>query len=271
MEVLADRGTEQVTEHPVHQCLDRGASLRLLRARDKLAVLSEQRCVGAEVLPVEHAGVVDEQPVDLLPVLEPAQARIDAIIGRHSTGGHRAGRHGHLASGAGRTGCCPVRQPVGGHVQGPVRDIGVGDAPLEPPPAVLANIGVVVVAEQPHHRRVPLAAPHPGPGHRPGRRVTVELDLGLGQEMPGRLAGGAAAGQALLQHRGDASGRLAVSGPPQPLAIFGEEPPVRDKVPGVEVATVLLDELPDLLPVLEPPEPRFDSVAWLWHPLTSFP
>jgi hypothetical protein len=143
-----------------------------------------------------------------------------------------------------------------------VREIGVGDPPLVPPLTALAHVAIVIVAEQAHHRRVPVAALHQRPGDHTGRPVTVDTDVRLGHQVPGRRTRrSGVAGQPFLQHRRNARRSLAVPGAAQPLAVVGEEPSVGVEVPGVEMAAVRQVELADLLGVLEPPQPPLDTVA----------
>jgi hypothetical protein len=133
-----------------------------------------------------------------------------------------------------------------------VRDVGVGDPALVAPPAAFAHVAVLVVAEQPHHRLVAVAAPHPGPGDRAGGPVAVQAELRLGDQVPGRRAARTTGGQPLVQHRRDPGRRLAVAGAAQPFPVVGEQPPVAVEVPRIEEAAVLLGELADLRGVLQP-------------------
>ena len=193
---------------------DAGRRLTVAGAAEPFPVVGEQPSVAVEIPGVQEAAVLLGEPADLLGVLQPGQPPVYVVIRCRQASARSAVR------------------PLGRHIKLPVRDVGVGDPPPVAPPAALAHVDVVVVAEQPHHRPVALAAPDQRPGDRAGRPVAADVDAGLGHQVPGRRPGrGGVAGQPFVEHRRDAGRSLAVAGAAQPFPVVGEQPPVGVEVP----------------------------------------
>ena len=97
--------------------------------------------------------------------------------------------------------------------------------------------------------------------HDRGRTVAVDVDGRVADEVEGRRPRrpGRAVAEPRVEEGDDRVAPLRLAELRTQLPVLGEELRVADVVGCVETARVLHEQLADLLEVLEPPEPRFES------------